>query len=167
MSFKSPKFAYPSIRFVLENADRPEEYRERTRRAPTYYPAPPVVWVPGFAGRLPRIIIGQWYPPQLGFPPAWVQVAARLRPTWIGLNPNRPIVLGSEEDTDTDTESRSGTAASISATAGDQTDALIDSRGTPLEEGEEEEPLTPSQVLPRELLPSQAGSETKAEDRPT
>ena len=58
MSFKNPKDMYPSFAFVIENAELCEHCREATRRAPIYYPAPPLIWVKGNGRELPRIIIG-------------------------------------------------------------------------------------------------------------
>lgn len=55
------KYQYPSISFILVNADRPEPYREQTRHCPFFFPAPPVLWIPDIPGRKSRIIVGVRY----------------------------------------------------------------------------------------------------------
>ena len=51
-------YQLPTISFILINADRPEAFREQTRHAPTFFPAPPVLWLPAIPGRESRVIIG-------------------------------------------------------------------------------------------------------------
>jgi len=71
------KYQYPTISFILTNADRPEHYREKTRHAPTFFPAPHVLWVPEIPGRPSTVIIEPLRPPQLDFPPDWIHTYRR------------------------------------------------------------------------------------------
>lgn len=52
------KFQIPTIASIIINADRPENFRELTRHAPIFFPAPPVVWIPEIPGRKSRVFVG-------------------------------------------------------------------------------------------------------------
>jgi len=52
------KHMYPSFKWVVENAAAIEDVREEKRRAPTFFPAPSVFWMPPKGNKRARIFFG-------------------------------------------------------------------------------------------------------------